>query len=543
MRILPVLILAFAPTALWAGDIALRSDVTAVTLYPQGATVTREVPFEVPPGRHALILTDLPETTPLASVRVAVDGAVMGSVTARNDFVPPRDDTASVAIEAAKAEVERLEDAVREGEADVQAIRLKIEAAAARVAFLRQIGDSDDVAGLGVDALRDLAGMIGEETLAARQAAHEAGQQAGAADRALDDLREDLKEARQALAALVPEEKARAMLAVSVTAEEAAKGVVTVTYNIERAGWQPVYDLRLDRAGANLQIDRGAFVQQATGENWEDVALTLSTVRPTEQTVPSEVWPWLRRIEDPAEIRRKQLERVKADSAVAGALMEEPVPAPAAEEAMAVFDGLAVTYQYPGPVSVASKADRVRLTLGTLATGARLSAQAVPLSDATAFLVSDITNDTGELILPTGEANYYLDGRFIGRRYQELIPAGGDAKLSFGPVDGLRLTRRVLDRNQGDRGVLTRSNELTEAVRIEVENLTGERWSVRLLDRVPYSEQEDLEIEWSAQPEPAEEDVDGKRGVLAWEFDIGAGETQVIRLEHDLQWPEGQVLR
>ena len=107
MRSLPILLAVF-PVAVWAEDIPLSTDVSAVTLYPQGGTVTREVAFEAPAGRHDLILLDLPRNTDLETVRVAVDGAVLGSVTARRDYVPPRDDRISDEIEAAEAEVERL---------------------------------------------------------------------------------------------------------------------------------------------------------------------------------------------------------------------------------------------------------------------------------------------------------------------------------------------------------------------------------------------------------------------------------------------------
>ena len=108
---------------------------------------------------------------------------------------------------------------------------------------------------------------------------------------------------------------------------------------------------------------------------------------------------------------------------------------------------------------------------------------------------------------------------------------------------GLQLERTVLGRNEGDRGVLSRSTELTEEVRIDVENLTGETWEMRVLDRVPYSEQEDLEINWNAAPHASEMDIDGKRGVLAWEFDIAPGDTQEIKLTHTLKWPEGMMLQ
>ncbi|MEQ8290708.1 MAG: mucoidy inhibitor MuiA family protein [Roseovarius sp.] len=538
--------LALLPTAVLAEDIPLASDVTGVTLYPNGATVTRRVPFSAPAGAHQLVLTDLPRNTPLASVRVAVEGAQMGSVSTRNDFVPPRTEETNAAIQAAEDRVELLEEELRNRQAAIESIRLEAKAAEARVEFLESLGKGEGVAALDVEKLMALSEMIGSETLAALQAAQGARRRAEAAARELEDLQEDLKRARQALAALVPEREDRAMLAVAVRSDAPAEGTLTVTYNIYEAGWQPVYDLRLERETGALDIERGALVYQQTGENWSDVALTLSTTRPTEQVVPGEVWPWLRRIFDP-EVpvpMPKPLVRAEPEAGYAAdGAMEEAAMAPAPVQAAAQFDGLSVTYSYPETVDVATGADNLRITLGTLQAEAEMVAQAVPLTDTNAYLMAEFTNEAEELILPTHEASFYLDGRFIGTRPLDLIPAGGEAELSFGPIEGLRLERTVLGRNEGDRGMISRSTELTEEVRIEIENLTGEAWPMRVLDRVPYSEQEDLEIEWNAAPHASEMDVDGKRGVLAWDFEIAAGEEKEITLTHTLEWPEGMVLQ
>lgn len=538
-------VLSFAlcvlPTALLAEDIPLTSDVSAVTLYPQGATVTREVPFSAPAGRHDLILTDLPRGTDLSGIRVSVEGATMGRLSARRDFVPPRDAQTDARIAAAEALVEERESALRDAMAQVQSIRLEREAAQARVEFLTRLGQGEGVAQMDVAALRDLARMIGAETLAARQAAFDAERRAEAAERGLKDLKEALSDAQQALAALVPEAKARAMLAVGIDSDAPAQGSVTVTYTIAQAGWRPVYDLRLDRDTAQLVIERGAFVTQETGENWRDVALTLSTVRPSEQTAPSQIWPEQRWIVDEEQpVPMPTAEAFSADQAQAGGML---AASPKRVQAEAMFDGLSVTYSYPDPVGIASGADHVRLDLGPLEMSADLVAQAVPLSDSSAFLMAHVTNGTEELILPSAEANFYLDGRFQGQRPIELIPAGGEADLSFGPIEGLRLTRTVLGREEGDRGVISKSSELTETVRIEIENLTAEGWPLRVLDRVPFSEQSDLKIDWSAEPKPSETDVDGKRGVLAWEFDLPAQETATITLKQALRWPDGMILR
>lgn len=534
------LVLPFASLALpaMAADIALSSRVSAVTLYPQGATVTREVAFSAPAGQHDLILADLPKGTPLASVRVEVEGARMGGLTTRNDYVPPRDAPESAALIAARAEVERLEEALRLAREGIADIEIEAEAARARIAFLAQIGQGDGTATLTPDQLRDLSAMIGSETLLARQAEAAATRRVEAAKRALKDQIKARDAARQALNALVPEDEARAMLAVAITSDADTQGTLTVTYTIPDAGWQPLYDLHLARDSGALRIERGAFVQQSTGENWQDIALTLSTLRPSEQTEPGQIWPWIVRIDDPEAIQ--PMARGKAEAVFMAAPVAE---AAASDMAVASFDGLSVSYRYPAPVSVTTGADNVRLMLAPMETRAEVVAQAVPMLDQTAYLMARLTNDTGEILLPTSEARFYLDGRYVGQRWLNLIADGAKANMSFGPIEGLRLTRLVRDRNEGDRGILTKSNEQTETVEISVENLTGETWPLRLIDRVPVSEQEDLEITWSADPMPTERDVDDARGVMAWTFDLPSQETQTITVNTRMTWPEGKVLQ
>ena len=76
-----------------------------------------------------------------------------------------------------------------------------------------------------------------------------------------------------------------------------------------------------------------------------------------------------------------------------------------------------------------------------------------------------------------------------------------------------------------------------------VENLGDEVWPVRMLDQVPYSEQDDLEISFTATQMPDETDPEGQRGLLGWRFDLEPGATTEIGLEVDMRWPAGLELR
>ena len=64
-----------------------------------------------------------------------------------------------------------------------------------------------------------------------------------------------------------------------------------------------------------------------------------------------------------------------------------------------------------------------------------------------------------------------------------------------------------------------------------------------LADKVPYSEQESLDISWSAAPRPAREDVEDERGILEWDLTVASGAVSEIRLESNIRWPDGEVLR
>ena len=121
------------PAALWADDLPVDSEVTSVTVFPQGATLTREGDFAVPAGQHQLILTDMPLIDP-ASLRLSAPGLTIGAIRYRDDFTPPLTPEVNAAIEAAEAEVERLERAVMRTEAEArQAIRMAVGAASLKI--------------------------------------------------------------------------------------------------------------------------------------------------------------------------------------------------------------------------------------------------------------------------------------------------------------------------------------------------------------------------------------------------------------------------
>ncbi len=542
---------AVFPFSINAETIEANSSVVSVTMYPWGATVVRRIDFEAEPGQHELVVPDLPEGTASESLRVAGRGEMtIGAVSLATGRLPAAEAEPSPEVKAAEAEVKRLEGVLRGRDEAIAAIRLRIDAANEQWAFLRTFGQTkagEAVTAGDVESLRALTQLVGEEVLKAREAAHDAEVEAQAAERAKEDDLKALDEARRALAALVAEDQGRNVLTMAVETAVGGPMSVEVTTFTDQASWTPVYDIRLSRDGdATMAVERGVVVSQNSGEDWRGVDLVLSTARPSGQSAPTTLYPWLRRIYDQSKdgvVFGASETRMMADEA-----MPTAAPAPVAEpeaayeEAAIVLQGATVTYHYGKAVDIRDGVDDLRLKLDTLEFTPDIAAVAVPRNDATAFLVAELTNDAGQILLP-GPAQLYLDGAFVGEGVLPLVADGDDTKLGFGPIDGIRLSRTVPDRTQGSRGIITSSNQIDEVAILKVENLTGESWPIRLLDLVPYSEQDDLEIDWRATPAPTETDVDDKRGILAWEFELGAGQTREVRLEQSLSWPDGYGLQ
>ena len=529
----------------FADSFTADAPVDAVTIYPGLAAVTRQLVLDVPAGRHDVTVPGLPEGLSTDGLRLAApEGVQLGAVNLAFDRLPVTPDMSAPSIMAARTEVERLEEVLRESAADIAEIRLRVAAAEEQVAFLQTLA-AQSGAGLAADDIAALARTLGAEVLAAKEAAFAAEQEAAAAERARAEDIEALEAARQTLAALTAPEADGAVLTFTLMAEAAGEVTLTITTLEGFANWQPVYDMRLATGDApTLDIDRAVIVSQSSGQDWTDVQLTLSTARPGEQTAPSDIRAPLRRIVPEDEIGRAPAPMPLAEGLSARTMsdmgLQEAAAAPVTAEAD--FSGATVTYVYPTRVDIRDGVEDLRLPLDQLSFAAEVWAEAVPGRDESAYRMAAFTNTTEELLLP-GQALIHADGTMLGFGRLPMLAAGADTRMGFGPLDGLRLTRRMPERMEGDRGVFRSTNEVTERAVIEVENLTGQAWDVLVRDVVPYSEQQDLEVEVTASPAITRRDPEGQRGVMEWDLEMAAGETRDITLDYTLSWPEGFVLR
>ncbi len=491
-----------------------------------------------------MILQGIPENDEslLFSIQVLTEGLTQTALLRRYENLPIQDHKKEAVIQA-EDRIKAIQDRITAIADNAKTARLRAQAARQSVSFLGQLGQNE---GLPADpeTLREITRMIAEESLRAEQEAQTAEIEARDIERQLDQLEEDLQIAQADLAALIPEADDHVYVAVDVTADSAAEGTLTVSYiDSYTAEWFPGYEFRLTTGDApTVQIDRNILITQETGENWRHVTLHVSTIAPTGQNAAS----WLLS-------RRQSIRKTpppQTEQRNFGSLAEPVVEAPVVVEETSrgsmltsSVDGTGVTFTLPNLISVSTGREITEVALDTISQSAEIFAFGVPSRDNTAYRTAKFTNPTDQKLLGSVTARWFVDDVLVATRESQEIGPGEEIEMGFGPIHGLTLSRQILNRSSGDTGIISRSNQRVEQTEVIIENLTDQSWPLRLLDRVPYSEQDDLEITWSAKPHPSEENVDNQRGILAWEMDIAPGQSETITLDLELNWPEGMDLR
>lgn len=533
--------LSAAPGLMSAETFTAHSLLQAVTLYPSAATLTREATLTLPAGAHTIVLEDIPAGQDVSaitsSLQTMVTGGTPGPVSYRLVPVPNTPTHSLPLAKSAFAQVEALEAELREAEREIAAIGFEAQAAEDTLAYLARLGTQE---GADRAAMTETAQMIREQSLEARLAAADARARAAEKERGLKEVQEALEKAKAELERISTREGQRLSISFSLDVPQEQEVKIALRYMIDTAYWHPLYTATLDTESGSLSMTRGVKAVQTTGEAWDQVDLTFATDNPSRRAEPMEVFPEIRRIEKPQEMLQKNMRIQMDDAAGYGA----PIEAMMGAEPMAELSirGLNQSYHYPTPTSLLSDATGAEFKLSDVALTPEIVVRVVPLFDTSGYLIAGFTNETGEMLVP-GPVRLIRDGASLGETSLGTVVDGADAELSFGAIDAVTVERVVLDRNEGDRGMISKSTERTSNWRIKVENLTARAWPIEVIDRVSVSEQADLKIDWSASPKPDVENMEDKRGVMAWHFDLPAGAAQEITMQETLRWPEGMELR
>ena len=525
-----------------AAEIEAASQIDAVTVYPDGATVTRLIRLDLPAGDSTLFARDFPLTLDPSSLRIEGEGGarlVIGAVDARPPLPAPP---------ANLPQIDRRIEALRDSRT---ALDGEIASATARRKFAERFADASP-AGLGE---KGEARPLSEWRAAFAAIAEEIA----TADNAVRGAQIKQRDIDREIARLEAERNAtppkKLEVRIDLSAEAAAPALLRVTYAVRGARWTPAYDARLDTAGRDgkpsLQLIRRAEIVQTTGEDWADVALAVSTVRTALGGSAPDLRPLIVRYPVPAApprpvagMMRDQLAANIAPQEGEARSLDKAWPKQA-EEQQAALDasGFQVVFRIPGRIAVPAGQGSTSFRIASAAIAPELMVHAVPALAETAFLQASFKHAEDAPLLP-GRVSIYRDGVFVGRSPMALAAKDEAVRLGFGADEKVKVARAVVRRLEGTAGLIGSSRTDEREFKTTIRNAHEFPIRVAIEDQMPVSETEDIQVEiLPVSTQPTARDLRDRRGVMEWAFEAKPGETREIKFGWRVRWPKDKAVQ
>lgn len=530
-----------------------ESRISAVTVFPDRATVTRTARVRLEEGAHVVRFGPLPAAIEPNSVtaRGAGDAEVM--------LYGVR--LATRQLEAAQdPKVKALEDEIRKVGQAQQRLRgtkqvLEQERrylASIQAASSEQIGkDLITKSPSAADAAALLA-FLDEALLKTMERDQATDEQLQALDEDLDRLRRELGQLQHNRA------RQTAFVEVDLEARDSGHLDLEVAYRVMGATWQPAYEARVTTGAEEVVLASSGVVRQQTGEAWEDVVLTLSTARPAVAGSMPELQPWFLRPWEPPVMPAALESAVAASAPESRRLMKQAGMADqvelkeegawrAADMAVAAVEtqGPSVTYRLPKPATIPSDWQPHKVPIGMHPLKAAFAYEATPRLVPLAFLRAKVVNTTGSFFL-AGPVAVFLDNGFVATAALEQVAPEETFDLYLGADERIKVERLAL-KEHVEVSLLPGLRGKTKSTDYEflttVENFTGRRISLVAFDLVPVSEREEIVVESvKLSPPKAEKDPE-KPGVFQWTLDLNPSQKEELRVSYRVRHPVDLVVR
>ncbi len=313
-----------------------------------------------------------------------------------------------------------------------------------------------------------------------------------------------------------------------------------INYFVKDAFWVPNYDVRVADLKSPVKLHYKADVYNNSGENWDNVKLSLSSGNPNQGgTAPvlnpqhlyfgsGEVstYGWTDHDFD-------DFNTFRANYDVMDSVVLET------EEAVIRVDQKNTSFSFvlPTPVKVVANNQAQSLDLMQYDLGGSFQYRSVPKLEQAAFLVCRVSGYE-DLNLLIGSANIYYEGTFLGRTFIDPSITGDTLDISLGRDPSIVVERHKLKEFCSSNFSGSKKKDIL-VYEITVKNTKKEAVSILIEDQIPMATNKEISVEVTNISGAVYDESTGK---LSWMPVVEAGQAVKYRIEFEVKYPKNKVL-
>jgi uncharacterized protein (TIGR02231 family) len=531
--IIASLLLAFAVASFGQTAKLIDPKITDVTVFMAGAQVTHTGDVSLKTGENQLRISDL--TVNLDPNSIQVEGnANYTIVSVRHQVNYAMDATRNPKIKVISDSLEDMQFKQKE----VQGLKNVVLQEKSLLEANKSIKGTNS--SLIAEDLEEMANFFRERMKQIEYRWLELTEQENSNNRTIIRLQNQLNQ----LNARISENPSEILITVQSSKDQ--KTNLKVSYFAYQAGWYPVYDLRAEDINSNIEFAYRAKVFQSTGNDWNDVNLTISTGNPNIGGQAPQLSPWYINLYQQYQKRLEYKTNAPAfemnatpSVAYSDAIGEQDL---FRGKTMADFTSIqnntvSTEFKISLPYDVPSDNQQYDVIMQKETITALYDYVTIPKLDNDAFLRARLTNWMQYSLLP-GESNIYFKGTFVGKGYIDPVQANDTLTISLGRDRAINIKRDQI-KEYCQTTTFGSKQKTTKAYEISITNTKKQDITIEVEDQLPISQNGELEVETEELSGGTYDETTGK---VTWKLTIPAGTTVKKQLRFSAKYPKKQFV-
>ena len=521
----------------------VKSTISEVTVYAQGAQIFQKANYSLKPGTTEIIIEGISPFIDAKSLQVKATGNSIILDSKYSVFYPK---PAEVSLEGLPLKIRRdiqlLEDSIKFIGYDIQDIQDDIDVMLATKTILSnngairgqgKVNDSINLLKQAVDYYTLKMSEINKKLQALNRKKAEKLERKTAMNDRLSKLKK-----HQSSSGLLPQDQGPThRITVTFSTKEIVTGKISISYLIENAGWVPLYDLRSDGLTSKINLTYKAQVFQNSGLDWENVKLNISTNNPFQNKTKPTLHPWYvdyyvyrnygnNRDVAPQSMMKKESEKSIAYSNSIGK-QDEVMSQTSAQFVEVVRQLTSAEFRIDLPYTIKSNNEQHMVLIKVADLEANYKYYTVPKLDNSVYLIAQLSK-LDELGLVPAQANIFFDGSYVGETYIDPTSMEDTLNLSLGKDPNI-VVKRLLVKKDTKEKIVGDKKERILSYSIEVKNMKATPIEIVVQDQVPITQNAEISIETL---ELGKGELDARTGIIEWKFTLKPKEGKLMNFSY-----------
>jgi len=527
----------YSANAQLVNEIRKTTDINSIVVYLDGAEITQEAVVSLKQGRNLIVFEGLSPSLDSKSIRVSTqeDISVL-AISSKINYLTKIEE---------KPRIKQIRDSIDLLTNNINILtneKTAFESERTMILANQNIGGEDN--GLTIDELKKAADFFRLRLTEINNNITEIDRKILKMNLLLENCNSELLELNANL------NYQRAEISILLESPSVSTETIEIKYIVKNAGWTPVYDIRAEDLGKDIELIYRAKVFNNTNIDWNNVKLILSTGDPNLSAAKPEMRTWFLDYSSNSYSNNSPLyldEGYMQNNVVSSEYQEYDRQEIISDGLTGGEDGrfvevsiaeLSAEFEITENYSIPADNKPYLVDVVEYNLPATYQHFSVPKIDRDAFLLARITG-WEDLNLVEGNANIYFGGTYVGQSYISTRNVRDTLDISLGRDNKVLVTRSKLNEYSSVRFIGSNRKE-TLAYEMIVKNNRQTPVFIHILDQLPISQNSEIEVE-AIELSNAIQDL--ATGELLWQFQLNSGESKRILLTFSIKYPKNHSIQ